>query len=158
MEDCFMSIFYGRFLLFMLIRILFILYMTRALGRPLYDWNFCNFSILSYIRACMLVYLLWLSSHLVWQAPSDSVTLSLNSLIFLLFSSLIFTCFQAFIDFRCSVVERRARYKLSQAQQRQHIVEVYNLCVCIVSTNLLTTYVGRRVWKLFIYFFHMGKI
>ncbi|KAF7803939.1 DNA gyrase subunit A, chloroplastic/mitochondrial [Senna tora] len=30
---------------------------------------------------------------------------------------------QAFIDFRCSVVERRARYKLSQAQERQHIVE-----------------------------------
>ncbi|XP_028782026.1 DNA gyrase subunit A, chloroplastic/mitochondrial [Neltuma alba] len=30
---------------------------------------------------------------------------------------------QAFIDFRCSVVERRARYKLSRAQERQHIVE-----------------------------------
>lgn len=30
---------------------------------------------------------------------------------------------QAFIDFRCSVVERRARYKLSHAQQRKHIIE-----------------------------------
>ncbi|XP_010558248.1 PREDICTED: DNA gyrase subunit A, chloroplastic/mitochondrial isoform X2 [Tarenaya hassleriana] len=30
---------------------------------------------------------------------------------------------QAFLDFRCSVVERRARFKLSQAQQRKHIVE-----------------------------------
>ncbi|CAL0318477.1 unnamed protein product [Lupinus luteus] len=30
---------------------------------------------------------------------------------------------QAFIDFRCSVVERRARYKLSHAQERRHIVE-----------------------------------
>ncbi|KAK4590452.1 hypothetical protein RGQ29_020843 [Quercus rubra] len=30
---------------------------------------------------------------------------------------------QAFLDFRCSVVERRARFKLSQAQERRHIVE-----------------------------------
>ncbi|XAR63570.1 DNA topoisomerase (ATP-hydrolyzing) [Bertholletia excelsa] len=30
---------------------------------------------------------------------------------------------QEFVDFRCSVVERRARYKLSQAQDRNHIVE-----------------------------------
>ncbi|KAJ1686088.1 hypothetical protein LUZ63_017478 [Rhynchospora breviuscula] len=30
---------------------------------------------------------------------------------------------QTFLDFRSSVVERRARYKLSQAQQRKHIVE-----------------------------------
>ncbi|KAI4323668.1 hypothetical protein L6164_023255 [Bauhinia variegata] len=30
---------------------------------------------------------------------------------------------QAFIDFRCSVVERRARFKLSEAQARRHIVE-----------------------------------
>lgn len=30
---------------------------------------------------------------------------------------------QAFLDFRCSVVERRAKYKLSQAQERSHIVE-----------------------------------
>ncbi|CAH9073353.1 unnamed protein product [Cuscuta epithymum] len=30
---------------------------------------------------------------------------------------------QAFLDFRCSIVERRARFKLSQAQQRNHIVE-----------------------------------
>lgn len=30
---------------------------------------------------------------------------------------------QAFLDFRCSVIERRAKYKLSQAQDRQHIVE-----------------------------------
>ncbi|KAI9126508.1 hypothetical protein K1719_002104 [Acacia pycnantha] len=30
---------------------------------------------------------------------------------------------QAFIDFRCSVIERRARYKLSHAQERRHIVE-----------------------------------
>ncbi|OAY83547.1 probable DNA gyrase subunit A, chloroplastic/mitochondrial isoform X1 [Ananas comosus] len=30
---------------------------------------------------------------------------------------------QAFLDFRCSVVERRAKYKLSQAQERKHIVE-----------------------------------
>nr|Q5YLB5.1 RecName: Full=DNA gyrase subunit A, chloroplastic/mitochondrial; Flags: Precursor [Nicotiana benthamiana]AAR07942.1 DNA gyrase A subunit [Nicotiana benthamiana] len=30
---------------------------------------------------------------------------------------------QAFLDFRCSVVERRARFKLSQAQERNHIVE-----------------------------------
>ncbi|KAG5006913.1 hypothetical protein JHK85_025455 [Glycine max] len=29
----------------------------------------------------------------------------------------------AFLDFRCSVVERRARFKLSQAQERRHIVE-----------------------------------
>lgn len=32
---------------------------------------------------------------------------------------------QAFLDFRCSVVERRARFKLSQAQERRHIVEVW---------------------------------
>ncbi|GAV84055.1 DNA_topoisoIV domain-containing protein/DNA_gyraseA_C domain-containing protein [Cephalotus follicularis] len=30
---------------------------------------------------------------------------------------------QAFLDFRCSVVERRAKFKLSQAQERRHIVE-----------------------------------
>jgi DNA gyrase subunit A len=30
---------------------------------------------------------------------------------------------QAFLDFRCTVVERRARFKLSQAQDRSHIVE-----------------------------------
>ncbi|KAL6493801.1 hypothetical protein OROGR_031710 [Orobanche gracilis] len=30
---------------------------------------------------------------------------------------------QAFLDFRCSVVERRAKYKLLQAQERYHIVE-----------------------------------
>ncbi|XP_057991076.1 DNA gyrase subunit A, chloroplastic/mitochondrial isoform X2 [Hevea brasiliensis] len=30
---------------------------------------------------------------------------------------------QAFLDFRCSVVQRRARFKLSQAQERRHIVE-----------------------------------
>lgn len=30
---------------------------------------------------------------------------------------------EAFLDFRCSVVERRARFKLSQAQERRHIVE-----------------------------------
>ncbi|KAF8403484.1 hypothetical protein HHK36_011588 [Tetracentron sinense] len=30
---------------------------------------------------------------------------------------------QAFLDFRCSVIERRARFKLSQAQERKHIVE-----------------------------------
>ncbi|CAH2054162.1 unnamed protein product [Thlaspi arvense] len=31
---------------------------------------------------------------------------------------------QAFIDFRCSVVERRAKFKLSHAQQRKHIIEI----------------------------------
>lgn len=30
---------------------------------------------------------------------------------------------QAFLDFRCSIIERRAKYKLSQAQDRRHIVE-----------------------------------
>lgn len=30
---------------------------------------------------------------------------------------------QAFLDFRCSVVERRARFKLAHAQERMHIVE-----------------------------------
>ncbi|KNA10112.1 hypothetical protein SOVF_147430 isoform A [Spinacia oleracea] len=30
---------------------------------------------------------------------------------------------KAFLDFRCSVIERRARFKLSQAQARSHIVE-----------------------------------
>ncbi|KAH7547670.1 hypothetical protein JRO89_XS14G0000700 [Xanthoceras sorbifolium] len=30
---------------------------------------------------------------------------------------------QAFLDFRCSVVERRAKFKLSQMQERKHIVE-----------------------------------
>ncbi|XP_058079755.1 DNA gyrase subunit A, chloroplastic/mitochondrial [Magnolia sinica] len=30
---------------------------------------------------------------------------------------------QAFLDFRCSVIERRTRFKLSQAQERKHIVE-----------------------------------
>ncbi|RZC65022.1 hypothetical protein C5167_008714 [Papaver somniferum] len=30
---------------------------------------------------------------------------------------------QAFLDFRCSVIERRAKFKLSQAQDRKHIVE-----------------------------------
>lgn len=30
---------------------------------------------------------------------------------------------QAFLDFRCSVVERRAKFKLAQAQERNHIVE-----------------------------------
>ncbi|KAF9612208.1 hypothetical protein IFM89_038630 [Coptis chinensis] len=29
----------------------------------------------------------------------------------------------AFLDFRCSVIERRAKHKLSQAQERKHIVE-----------------------------------
>ncbi|KAH1087187.1 hypothetical protein GYH30_018642 [Glycine max] len=40
---------------------------------------------------------------------------------------------QAFLDFRCSVVERCARFKLSQAQERRHIVEV---CVLIGFDNL----------------------
>ncbi|KAK4756121.1 hypothetical protein SAY87_009878 [Trapa incisa] len=30
---------------------------------------------------------------------------------------------QAFLEFRCTVVERRARFKLSQAQDRHHVVE-----------------------------------
>ncbi|KAK9154530.1 hypothetical protein Sjap_002010 [Stephania japonica] len=30
---------------------------------------------------------------------------------------------QAFLDFRCSIIERRARFKLSHAQERKHIVE-----------------------------------
>ncbi|KAL6125462.1 hypothetical protein ACLB2K_073520 [Fragaria x ananassa] len=30
---------------------------------------------------------------------------------------------QAFLDFRCSVIERRSKFKLSQAQDRRHIVE-----------------------------------
>ncbi|KAJ8529367.1 hypothetical protein K7X08_036202 [Anisodus acutangulus] len=30
---------------------------------------------------------------------------------------------QAFLEFRCSVVERRAKFKLSQAQERNHIIE-----------------------------------
>ncbi|XP_008792474.2 probable DNA gyrase subunit A, chloroplastic/mitochondrial [Phoenix dactylifera] len=30
---------------------------------------------------------------------------------------------QAFLDFRCSIIERRARFKLSQAQERKHIIE-----------------------------------
>lgn len=30
---------------------------------------------------------------------------------------------QAFLDFRCTVIERRARFKLSQAEARSHIVE-----------------------------------
>ncbi|GMP60950.1 hypothetical protein CsSME_00023613 [Camellia sinensis var. sinensis] len=30
---------------------------------------------------------------------------------------------QAFLDFRCFVIERRARYKLSQAEDRSHIIE-----------------------------------
>lgn len=30
---------------------------------------------------------------------------------------------QAFLDFRCSVIERRARFKLSHAKERKHIVE-----------------------------------
>ncbi|CAK9163421.1 unnamed protein product [Ilex paraguariensis] len=30
---------------------------------------------------------------------------------------------KAFLDFRCSVIERRARFKLSQAKDRSHIVE-----------------------------------
>ncbi|KAI3927720.1 hypothetical protein MKW92_007324 [Papaver armeniacum] len=30
---------------------------------------------------------------------------------------------QAFLDFRCSVIERRTKFKLSQAQDRKHIVE-----------------------------------
>lgn len=30
---------------------------------------------------------------------------------------------QAFLDFRCSVIERRARFKLAHAQDRRHIVE-----------------------------------
>lgn len=30
---------------------------------------------------------------------------------------------QAFLDFRCSVIERRAQFKLAQAQERMHIVE-----------------------------------
>lgn len=30
---------------------------------------------------------------------------------------------QAFLDFRCSVIERRSRFKLSHAQDRKHIVE-----------------------------------
>jgi DNA gyrase subunit A len=31
---------------------------------------------------------------------------------------------QAFLEFRCSVIERRTRFKLSQALERKHIVEV----------------------------------
>ncbi|KAJ8618689.1 hypothetical protein MRB53_014875 [Persea americana] len=34
-----------------------------------------------------------------------------------------FSCNMAFLDFRCSVIERRAKFKLSQAQDRKHIVE-----------------------------------
>lgn len=30
---------------------------------------------------------------------------------------------QAFLDFRCSIIERRAKFKLSQAKDRRHIVE-----------------------------------
>ncbi|XP_031486660.1 DNA gyrase subunit A, chloroplastic/mitochondrial [Nymphaea colorata] len=30
---------------------------------------------------------------------------------------------QAFLDFRCSVVERRAKFRLAQAQEREHVIE-----------------------------------
>lgn len=62
---------------------------------------------------------------------------------------------QAFLDFRCSVVERRARFQLSKAQQRRHIVEVCHkkhriyLRVCTVNLSCTEykacTYVTSRV-------------
>lgn len=52
-----------------------------------------------------------------------------------LFPFILYLIFmQAFLDFRCSVVERRANFKLSQAQDRYHIVEV-----CLNSRKQLTS-------------------
>lgn len=57
-----------------------------------------------------------------------SVITSINDIASLWTSGLIahlnLILFQAFLDFRCSVIERRARFKLSQALERKHIVEV----------------------------------
>ena len=38
---------------------------------------------------------------------------------------------QAFLDFRCLVIERRARHKLTLALERKHIVEV-----CLKNSNV----------------------
>ena len=75
--------------------------------------------------------------------------------IFLAYSLMLL---QAFLDFRCSVVERRARFQLSKAQQRRHIVEVCHkkhriyLRVCTVKCQFVMyieynacTYVTSRV-------------
>nr|CCW28851.1 putative gyrase protein [Arachis duranensis] len=43
----------------------------------------------------------------------------------------------AFIDFRCTVVERRARFKLSHAQARRHIVENYQHMLYWMKTSSL---------------------
>ncbi|KAL2234371.1 UNVERIFIED_CONTAM: DNA gyrase subunit A, chloroplastic/mitochondrial [Sesamum indicum] len=48
---------------------------------------------------------------------------------------------QAFLDFRCSVVERRAKFKLSQAQDRYHIVEDY----AKFSFNILSFDIDRNL-------------
>lgn len=65
--------------------------------------------------------------------------------------------FQAFLDFRFSVIERRAKYKLSQAQERKHIVEVCNkffsvvlqkfrVVVVFIITVIILAIFGRVLW------------
>lgn len=54
------------------------------------------------------------------------------SQIHLLFSLFLLSC-QAFLDFRCNVIEKRARFKLSQLQERRHTIEVcYGNCLSLL--------------------------
>lgn len=66
------------------------------------------------------------SSYAVLSSIFTLVLLPCSSTIIESYQFFLFFIFffQAFLEFRCSVVERRARYKLSQAQDRRHIVEV----------------------------------
>lgn len=46
-----------------------------------------------------------------------------------------YTCFtigQTFLEFRCSIIERRANFQLKRAEDRDHIVEVspFSLLCC----------------------------
>ncbi|XP_009401579.1 DNA gyrase subunit A, chloroplastic/mitochondrial isoform X1 [Musa acuminata AAA Group] len=54
---------------------------------------------------------------------------------------------QVFLDFRCSVIERRARFKLSQALERQHIVEgiIVGLDNLDAIINIIRETSGNRV-------------
>lgn len=67
---------------------------------------------------------------------------------------LSWVCMQAFLDFRCSVIERRAKFKLSQAQDRRHIVEVSALA----SFNflfILNSYFPKFSWYWYIMCLHV---
>lgn len=44
---------------------------------------------------------------------------------------------QTFLEFRCSVLERRAKFQLKRAEDRAHIVKASSLCKSVYTISFL---------------------